>query len=106
MRDPGVQDVGVRKELGMGVLGSIGEEESGAPGMGVRECWDMRPGAHHGRGGNGNGGAGSTPSYKDTRRIRTWDIQENRAWGRPEQRTQRELSIPSSVAGHTSGEPA
>lgn len=91
MRDPGVQDMGVREELGMGVLG---EEESGAPGTellggtwvrgsweprewgrredlvaeeqehrarGYREHWDLGLSGHDGRGGSGIGEAGNTP---------------------------------------------
>lgn len=95
VRDPGVQDMGVREELGMGVLGSIGDEESGAPGTevlegtcrewgrwedlfaeerehrarGYREHGDLRPSGNDGHGGSGNGGAGNSLSYRDARRI-------------------------------------
>lgn len=74
MGDPGVQDMAVREEQGMGVLGSTGEEESGAPGtedLGgtwMRGSWE-HPGSGNGGGGKtwlqksrsaGHGGTGST----------------------------------------------
>lgn len=86
--------------------GRPGCRRAGARGTGYWEHRDLRACGHDGRGGSGNGGAGNTPSYKDARRSRARGIRENRAWGHLEHRTQRDMSIPSNRAGHTSGQPA